>query len=134
MWYTTGYMGEARRVIVVFLILLFVIIGMGVLFSRLSKDKKNKPILGGVLDNIFFSKSLRTTPTPTPVKGNVITIRTDSNQAPAGTAPAGTTKGGNSMVAPANPGQIPATGTPTAVLVFSSVAMSAGVFLKRFSR
>lgn len=126
-------MGEARNVIITFLVLLFVIIGLGVVFSRMSKDKTDKPILGGVLDNIFFSKSLKTTPTPKPAgmadkdvgstpNSNTITIRSGS----ATPTPAVYTGG--------NPTTIPATGTPTAVLVFSGLGLSAGYFMKRFSR
>ena len=127
-------MAEARKIIVVFLILLFVIIGMGVMFSRLSKNKNDKPILGGILDNIFFSKSLRPTPTPTPAGQKLITIRTDS------TAP----KGGNDgvgadadTIVDANypaPETIPATGAPTIFLLFSGAGLGSGVLLKKFSR
>lgn len=129
-------MGEARKVIFTFLILLFVIIGLGVVFSRMSKNKDGKPILGGVLDNVFFSKSLRLTPTPktgvtvdskgTAPAGNTITIRNDSVTVTP--AVIGEYKGGN------NPSTIPATGTPTVVLLFSGMGLGAGYLIKRFSR
>jgi hypothetical protein len=64
-------MGEARKVIFTFLILLFIIIGLGVLFSRAAKNKPEGPILGGIFDNIFFSRSTKVTPTPTPKSGSL---------------------------------------------------------------
>ncbi|KXK10299.1 MAG: hypothetical protein UZ22_OP11002000812 [Microgenomates bacterium OLB23] len=116
-------MGEARNVIIAFLILLFVIIGLGVVFSRMSKDKADKPILGGVLDNIFFSKSLKTTPSPTPTPGTGATTITVRNNAITPTP--------SSQYTGNNPNSIPATGTPTVVLVLSGAGLASGFVLKK---
>jgi hypothetical protein len=124
-------MGEARKVIFTFLILLFIIIGLGVLFSRAAKNKPEGPILGGIFDNIFFSRSTKVTPTPTPKSGslsNAITIHTKG----ATPTPSSIQGGGKGGVV-TNPDTIPATGTPTAVLALSGLGLSAGYFLKRFS-
>ena len=125
-------MGEARKVIITFLILLFVIIGLGVLFSKMSKSKTDKPILGGVLDNIFFSKSLRTSPTPTP-GSNMITIRKDSITPTPMYVPGGSSNNPNQQQPNSN-GSIPATGTSTNVLLFSAAGLASGLFLKRYNK
>lgn len=133
-------MAEARKVIIVFLLLLFVIIGLGVLFSRLAKNSKDKPILGEVLDNIFFSRPLRVTPTPTPVRDNLITIKTNSGDSSPGSGSSGSTSVSDINTINANysngpsPRTIPATGSPTIFLLFSGVGLGGGIVLKKFTR
>lgn len=124
-------MGEARNIIITFLVLLFIIIGLGVLFSRLSKERGDKSILGGVLDNVFFSRSLKTTPTPTPTKGSTaITIRTTGTPLTPSQMQGNTSKGGIVET----PQSIPATGTPTVAILLSGAGLASGLALRKFSR
>lgn len=58
-------MEEGRKILFVFLIVLFIIIALGVSISRVAKDKADIPIIGGSLEKILFPN--RPDPEPTVV-------------------------------------------------------------------
>ena len=66
-------MDDAKRVLALFLGLLFVIIVIGVVVNRVAKEKANIPIIGGALERVLFPKR------PTPgVEEKELAKKTDS--------------------------------------------------------
>lgn len=58
-------MEEGKKILGVFLVVLFIIIVVGVIISRTRSQTKNKPLVGGSLESILFPD--RPTPKPTAV-------------------------------------------------------------------
>jgi hypothetical protein len=58
-------MEEGKKILGIFLVVLFIIIVLGVVISRVRSQKKNVPIVGGSLESILFPD--RPTPKPTTV-------------------------------------------------------------------
>ena len=70
--YTTGHMEEGKKVLAVFLVVLFFIIVLGVIVSRTGQLRKNTPSKGGSLESIIFPNR--------PTKQPTIVIAQKSNE------------------------------------------------------
>ena len=154
-------MDDAKRVLALFLGLLFVIIVIGVVVNRVAKEKANIPIIGGALERVLFPKR------PTPgVEEKELAKKTDSKGETGKTADgtvvikktstATTTTGGGdkgaSQTEAINAGAvtsvpdrslssdsgaekgaetIPSTGAPALMTILSLSGLSGGILLKR---
>src|SRR3989344_51358 len=150
-------MDDAKRVLALFLGLLFVIIVIGVVVNRVAKEKANIPIIGGALERVLFPKR------PTPgVEEKELAKKTDSKGETGKTADgtvvikktstATTTTGGGdkgasqteainagavtsvpdrSLSSDSGAETIPSTGARTLMTILSLSGLSGGILLKR---
>ncbi len=154
--YTTGYMSEARNVIILILVLLFIFVGVGVAISRLGKSVNDpKADNGGFLQRIFYdmdesdatpsAKLTQKVPSPTPADTTYTFVRpTGTPVAPQGTlsvtpadqkgapvAYSSQTAQAPSMQKGGTAEEIPATGTPTAAIFMALAGLATGIKLYR---
>lgn len=159
--YTTGYMSEVRNVIILILVLLFIFVGVGVAISRLGKSVKTDGTSDvGFLQRVYYDifEPVATPSAKTKAAGtNQITPTTSQPTVHTGNAastgdkvytfdqPTGTSGQVNNptqamptsspMVSSGQKGgsaeQIPATGTPTWILLAALGSLAAGLRLSK---
>lgn len=134
-------MKEARSAIIITLILLFIIVGVGVAISRVAKKEVDTNTVKtedqrGFLERVFLkSKDTKITKkTTTTDKKMVITSESkDIVEDSSVSNNPGIYSQSESTELSDNPGSIPATGTPTFVVLSSLAGLASGFYIKKRS-
>jgi hypothetical protein len=136
-------MKEARSAIIIILVLLFLLVGIGVAISRVAKREKAAEVVKtedqrGILDRLFLGAESTTATKTTKTSNNGKLIIKSESETVVEPTPASRT--GKTIYAPSEkvvttrqPGNIPATGTPSVVLITSLAGLASGFYIKKRS-
>lgn len=134
-------MKEARSAIIIILVLLFLLVGIGVAISRVSKREKTAETVKtedqrGILDRLFLgSESSTSTKTTETSNNGKMVIKSETVEKPTPASPMEKTiySPSEKVMTTRQPQNIPATGTPSVVLITSLAGLASGFYIKKRS-